>query len=165
LLQCMSPFCRFCCKRQLKPFRVSDSVPLMRLAMGADDDGLAQSRSGTTFRCVFKRPIGNAALAGIGHGLFVRYTRMVLTAAAESLGCTIPVVCLPAVIVLGSPMRASRNQPMNVVYRRRRTSGCDWVGALTCSMISRKSRKACIGGPTSACAAFIMQRKRVHLSD
>jgi hypothetical protein len=33
-------------------------------------------------------------------------------------------------------------------------------GALTCSMISRKSRKACIGGPTSACAAFIMQRKR-----
>ena len=40
------------------------------------------------------------------------------------------------------------------VYRKRRESGCDWAGRLTCSMISRKSRKACIGGPTSACAAF-----------
>jgi hypothetical protein len=32
----MSAIGRFCCKRQLKPFRVSDSVPLMRFATGAE---------------------------------------------------------------------------------------------------------------------------------
>ena len=61
---------------------------------------------------------------------------------------------------------ASRtNPPMNVVYGRRRKSGSNWVGAPTCLMISRKNRKACIGGRTSACAAFMMQRERVRLSD
>src|SRR6516165_4986471 len=68
----------------------------------------------------------------------VRYMRTALIAAAKSLSCTKPVVCLPAVIVFGSPTRASRNPPTNVVYARRRQSGCDWAGPLTCSTISQK---------------------------
>src|SRR5262249_24842923 len=107
----------------------------------------------------------HAALVAIGHGLSVRYTRTVPTAAAKSPSCTVPVVCSPAVIVLGLPTRASRNQPMNVVCLKRRESERDWVEALTCSKSSRRSRKACIGGRTSACASFMTQRKRVHLSD
>src|SRR5262249_56182654 len=108
---------------------------------------------------------GHGALVGEGHGSSVRYTRTALIAAAKSLSCTKLAVCLPAVSVLGLPTRASRNQPMNVGYGRRRQSGCDWAGPLTCSTISQKSQKGCIGGPTSTCAAFMMQRKRVQLSD
>jgi hypothetical protein len=58
----------------------------------------------------------HAALAGIGHGLSVRYARTAVVAAAKSLSCIKPVVCLPAVIVIGLPTRASRNPPMNEVY-------------------------------------------------
>jgi len=45
----MSALCRFCCKRRLKAFWVSDSVAVMRFATGADHDGAAQSRPGATF--------------------------------------------------------------------------------------------------------------------
>jgi hypothetical protein len=44
----MSPSGRFCCKRQLKVFWVSDSVAVMRFATGAEHDGAAQSRPGAT---------------------------------------------------------------------------------------------------------------------
>jgi hypothetical protein len=60
---------------------------------------------------------------------------------------------------------SQQESAMNVGYGRHRQSGCDWVGPLTCSMISRKGRKACIGGPTSAYAACMMQRKRIQLLD
>jgi len=43
-----SAFGRFCCKRELKVFWVSDSVVVMRFATGADHDGAAQSRPGAT---------------------------------------------------------------------------------------------------------------------
>jgi hypothetical protein len=52
--------------------------------------------------------------------------------------------------------------PSFVAYGRLRKSGCDWVGAPAYSTISRKSRRACAGAPTSACAAFTSQRKRVQ---
>jgi hypothetical protein len=66
-----------------------------------------------------------SAWAARGRGLSVRYTRTVLIAAAKSQSSIMLAVCLPAVIVLGLPTRASRNPPMNVVYGRRRQSGCD----------------------------------------
>jgi hypothetical protein len=55
-------------------------------------------------------------LVAIGHGLSVRYTRTALIAGAKSLSSTISAAYLPAVIVLGLPTRASRNQPMNGAY-------------------------------------------------
>jgi hypothetical protein len=45
----MSASGRFCCKRELKVFWVSDSVVAMRFATGADHDGAAQSRPGQLF--------------------------------------------------------------------------------------------------------------------
>jgi hypothetical protein len=56
----------------------------------------------------------------------------------------------------GLPTRASRNRPIYVVCGRRKKSGCDWVVALVFSITSRKSLKARTGGPTSACAAFMI---------
>jgi len=62
----------------------------------------------------------HAALAARGPGSSARCTRTAPIAAAKSLSCTMPVVCLPVVIVIGLLTRASRNQPMNVVCGRHR---------------------------------------------
>src|ERR1700683_1911196 len=47
--QRMSASGRLCCRSLLQAFLVSDSVVVMRFAMGADHDGAAQSRPGTVF--------------------------------------------------------------------------------------------------------------------